>query len=62
MMAIFDNYYNVSCGVRDKIKEYHLSLSSVDVVKGDYRIAFTLETNCDQTAMGLPPVTSAYSS
>jgi hypothetical protein len=25
----------VSCGVRDKIKEYHLSLSSVDVVNGD---------------------------
>jgi hypothetical protein len=22
-------------------------------------IAFTPETNCDQTAMGLPPVTSA---
>jgi hypothetical protein len=25
----------VSCGVRDKIKEYRLSLSSMDVVKGD---------------------------
>jgi hypothetical protein len=25
----------VSCGVRDKIKEKHLSLSSMDVVKGD---------------------------
>jgi flagellar motility protein MotE (MotC chaperone) len=25
----------VSCGVRDKIREYHLSLSSMDVVKGD---------------------------
>jgi hypothetical protein len=27
--------YFVSGGVRDKIKEYHLSLSSTDVVKGD---------------------------
>jgi hypothetical protein len=26
---------NVSCGVRDKRKEKHLSLSSMDVVKGD---------------------------
>jgi hypothetical protein len=25
----------VSCGVRDKIKEYYLSFSSMDVVKGD---------------------------
>jgi hypothetical protein len=25
----------VSCGVRDKIKEYHLSLSSMDGVKDD---------------------------
>jgi hypothetical protein len=25
----------VSCGVRDKINEYHLSLSSMDVVGGD---------------------------
>jgi hypothetical protein len=31
----------VSCGVRDKIKEYHLSLSSMDVVKGDYGINST---------------------
>jgi hypothetical protein len=37
----------VSCGIWDKIKEWHLSLSSKDVVKGD------------QMAMGLPPVTSA---
>jgi hypothetical protein len=32
--AIYISIY-VSCGVRDKIKEYHLSLSSMDVVKGD---------------------------
>jgi hypothetical protein len=25
----------VLCGVRDKIKEYHLSLSSIDVVRED---------------------------
>jgi hypothetical protein len=25
----------VSCGVRDEIKDYHLSLSSMDIVKGD---------------------------
>jgi hypothetical protein len=31
----------VSCGVRDKIKENHLSLSSNDVVKGDLRINST---------------------
>jgi hypothetical protein len=43
--------------VRDKTKEYHLSLSSMDVVKG--LIAFTPEIEYDQTAMGLPPVTSA---
>jgi hypothetical protein len=31
-----------SCGVRDKIKEYHdLSLSSMDVVKGGLRINST---------------------
>jgi hypothetical protein len=45
---------DVSCGVRDKIKEKHLSLSLMDVVK-----AFTPEINCDQTAMALSPVTSA---
>jgi hypothetical protein len=28
----------VSCGVRDKIKEQYLSLSSMDVVKGEKRI------------------------
>jgi hypothetical protein len=48
----------VSCGVRDKIKEEHLSLSSMDVVKGDLRFN-TTEIDCGQTAMGLPPVTSA---
>jgi hypothetical protein len=35
-------------------------LSSMDVVKGDLRIVvFTIEINCDQKAMDLPPVTSA---
>jgi hypothetical protein len=33
----YKHTYHVSCGVWDKIKEYHLSLLSVDVVKGDYR-------------------------
>jgi hypothetical protein len=27
----------VSCSIRDRTKEWHLSLSSVDVVKGDWR-------------------------
>jgi hypothetical protein len=27
--------FQVSCGVRDKIKESHISLSSMDVLKGD---------------------------
>jgi hypothetical protein len=50
----------LSCGVRDKIKEYHLSLSSMDVVKGDQRIkALTPEIDCTKTAMDLPPVTFA---
>jgi hypothetical protein len=32
----------------------------MDVVKATIRlIAFTLEIDCDQTAMGLPPVTTA---
>jgi hypothetical protein len=49
----------VSCGVWDKIKEYHLPLSSMD---GDYRInSITPEIDCDQTAMGLSLVTSAVS-
>jgi hypothetical protein len=49
----------VACGVRDKIKN-STSVSSIDVVKGDLRInSNTPEIDCDQTAMGLPPVTSA---
>jgi hypothetical protein len=48
----------VSCGVRDKIKEYHLSISSMDVVKATKGlIGFIPEIDCDQTA-SLPPVTS----
>jgi hypothetical protein len=43
--------------VVDKINEKHPSLSSMDVVKGV--IAFTPEIECDQTAIGLPTVTSA---
>jgi hypothetical protein len=31
----------------------------MDVVKGDLRIALTPEMDCNKTAMGLPPVTSA---
>jgi hypothetical protein len=31
----FQIHIRVSCGVRDKIKEQRLSLSSMDVVKGD---------------------------
>jgi hypothetical protein len=32
----YSNCYNIfSCGVRDKIKKLHLSLPSMDVVKGD---------------------------
>jgi hypothetical protein len=33
----------------------------MDVVKGDYRLnsIYTRERDCDQMAMGLPPVTSA---
>jgi hypothetical protein len=46
----------VSCGVRNKIKEQHLSLSSKTVTR---LIALTPEIDCNQTAMGLPPVTSA---
>jgi hypothetical protein len=44
----------VSCGVRDRTKEYHLSLSSMDV-----SIPTQHEIDCNQTAKDLPPVTSA---
>jgi hypothetical protein len=44
----------VPCGDRDKIKEKHLSLSSTEE-----SIALTPEIDCDQMAMGLPPLTSA---
>jgi hypothetical protein len=38
----------------------HLSVSFMDVVKGDYRIyTLTPEIYFDQSAMGLPPVMSA---
>jgi hypothetical protein len=42
----------VSCGVRDKIKEKHLSLSTMDETPEN-------EIDYDQTAMGLSPITSA---
>jgi hypothetical protein len=43
----------VSCGVRDKIKEKHLSLFLVvKATKG--LTALTPEINCDQTAIDLP--------
>jgi hypothetical protein len=37
-----------------KKKEEHLSLSSMDIAKGDQRLNSTPEVDCDQTAMGLP--------
>jgi hypothetical protein len=43
--------------VRDRTKEKYLSLSSMDVVKG--LIALLAEIDCNRTAMGLLPVTSA---
>jgi hypothetical protein len=50
----------VSYGVRDKTKEKHFSLSSVDVIKGDKGLTtFPPEIDYNQTAMGLPPLTSA---
>jgi hypothetical protein len=55
-----DIHHIVSCGVLDKINEYHLSLSSMDVVEATKGlIALALEIDCDQTAMGLLHVTSA---
>jgi hypothetical protein len=38
---------------------FDFSLSSMDVVKGDLRINSTPEMDCNLTAIGLPPVTSA---
>jgi hypothetical protein len=44
------NNTSIECGIRDKIKEYHLSLSSMDVVKAAKGlIALTPEIDCDQT-------------
>jgi hypothetical protein len=51
----------ISCGVLDRTKEKHLSLFPW-MVKGKATkglIALTPEIDCDQTAMGLPPVTPA---
>jgi hypothetical protein len=47
-------------GVRDKINENRLSLSSMEVVKGGAKglTALTPEIDRDQMAMGLPLVTS----
>jgi hypothetical protein len=58
-MSLFANLKSnkVSCGFRAKIKEWNLSISSMEVVKG--LIVFTPEIDCDQTAMGLPSVTSS---
>jgi hypothetical protein len=43
-----------------KIKEKHLFLSSMDVEKATKGlIALTSEIDCNQTAIGLPPVMSA---
>jgi hypothetical protein len=50
----------VTCGVRDRTKEYHLSLSSMDVVKSTEGLTVLItEIHCDQMAMGLPPIKSA---
>jgi hypothetical protein len=38
IVFIWDYLCPVPCGVRDRTKEWHVSLSSLDVVKGDYRI------------------------
>jgi hypothetical protein len=43
----------VSCGVQEKIKEYHLSLSSKGVVKGDERINSTYNLDRLQSDDGL---------
>jgi hypothetical protein len=54
-------FYFVPDTTRDftDFKDLH-GLSSMDVVKATNRlIALTPEINCDLTAMGLPPVTSA---
>jgi hypothetical protein len=50
-----------SCGVRDKIKDStspFLRWTSSKVTKG--LTALTSEIDCDQTPMGLPPVTSVF--
>jgi hypothetical protein len=35
LLYLVNHKKKVSCGVQDIIKEYHLSLSSVDIVKGE---------------------------
>jgi hypothetical protein len=52
----FFTYTQVSCGVLDRTKECHLSLSSVDVVKATKGLT---ALHLTKTAIGLPPVTSA---
>jgi hypothetical protein len=50
---------SVLCGVRDITKEYHLSLSSMDVVKGDLRINSTYTSDrVLSDGDGLTPVMS----
>jgi hypothetical protein len=48
-------YINVLCGVQDENKRMAPLLFSMDDVKDD---VVKHEIDCDQTAMGLPPVTS----
>jgi hypothetical protein len=50
--------------IRGKIKEWHLSFSSIEVDGDEEKatkglIALTPKIDCDQTAIGLPSVTSA---
>jgi hypothetical protein len=49
----------VSCGIRDKIKEYLSYLPWMSYKATKELITFASEIDCDQTAMGLPPVTTA---
>jgi hypothetical protein len=56
-------YYHlllVPCSVLDRTIECHLSLSFMEVATKRLT-ELTPEMDCDQTAMGLPPVTSTVS-
>jgi hypothetical protein len=38
LLYTYKPFFSVSCGVRDKINEWHLHLSSMDIVKGTLEI------------------------